>query len=272
VGDVTIGAIAVSSCAALLAAARIASDSVRYDSRGYASRWQENLMIGLPLAEIAQDLGGGAGRELDGKFCAAHSSAALAVNTFGPWRTAPAGLSISGHRGFQSLRFEASCPTGLGGTPPHLDLLAEGKTIIAVESKRTEWMDPKPACFSASYDRLRSSHGRSPWFELIPFLRVEPNHYDFIDAAQLVKHALGLLTCYGGREVLLVYLFWEPRNSANWQECVHHRNEADDLANRVNGCSVRLRPMSYREIWAEWKDQGTTSHSTYVHTRYDLLV
>jgi hypothetical protein len=68
------------SYTALLAGARAVSGSVGYDCRGYATRWQDNLMPGLPLAEIADDLGGGAGRELDGKLCAAHSSAALAVN------------------------------------------------------------------------------------------------------------------------------------------------------------------------------------------------
>jgi hypothetical protein len=256
----------------LLAAAQSTADSATNDLRGYASRWQENLMTGLPLTEIAQDLSAGAGQELDGKLCAAHSSAALAVNTFGPWRTAPAGLSLAGMNGFQSLRFEATCPTGLGGTPPHLDLLAEGEAIIAVESKCTEWMKPKSAFFRPSYDRLRSSHGHSPWYELIHFLRVEPDHYKFIDAAQLVKHALGLLTCYGARELLFVYLFWEPRNSATWQECGRHRAEADDLANRVNRCSVRLLPMSYSELWTEWKDHWPTPHSTYVRSRYSLLV
>src|SRR5438874_8614789 len=100
-------------------------------------------MAGLPLVEIAGDLSGGAGRELDGKLCAAHSSAALAANTFGPWRTGPQTLSLVGVTGFRSIRFEATCPTGPGGAPPRLDLFAEGEAIVAVESKCTEWMERK---------------------------------------------------------------------------------------------------------------------------------
>lgn len=260
------------SYAALLAGARSASDSVSYDLRGYASRWQDNLMVGLPLTEIAGDLGTGAGRELDGKLRAAHSSAALTVNTFGPWRAAPDSLSLAGTTGFRSLRFEATCPTGLGGTPPHLDLLAKGDAIVAVESKCTEWMDRRRADFSPSYDQLNGSHGHSPWYELIQLLRVEPNRYRFVDAAQLIKHALGLLTCYGARKVLLVYLFWEPLNSADWPDCSFHRVEAEGLANRVAGCSVRLLPMSYRELWAEWQKRGLSMHISYLRLRYDCSV
>jgi hypothetical protein len=226
-------------------------------------------MAELPLAEIARDLGGGAGRELDGKLCAAHSSAALAVNAFGPWRIGPGALSLAGITGFLSVRFEATCPTGLGGTPPHLGLLAEGDAIVAVESKCTEWMDHKSALFSPSYDSLRATHGHSPWYELIQQLRANPDRYDFLDAAQLVKHALGLLTCYGGRGLRLIYLYWEPRNSADWPECLRHRAEADDLANQVRRCSVRLQPMSCRELWEVWRRHGPPPHLPYLLGRYD---
>src|SRR5690348_7561876 len=108
------------SCAALLAGARRAAGSIDYDRRGYTSCWQDNLMAGLPLHEIALDLGSGAGRELENKLSAAHSSAALVVNSFGSWRTRPEALRLAGAAGFRSLRFEATCKTGLRGTPPHL--------------------------------------------------------------------------------------------------------------------------------------------------------
>ncbi len=74
------------SYAALLASARKVSPSVRYNKNGYAPRWEDNLINGLPLAEIERDFMKGAGRELDGKLRAAHSSAALVVNAFGPSR------------------------------------------------------------------------------------------------------------------------------------------------------------------------------------------
>jgi hypothetical protein len=131
----------------LLCGARKASPSVRYNRIGYASHWEENLADNLPLTPIISDLSAGAGCELDSKLRAAHSSAALAINTFGPWRIDPPTLQVGGVRGFHGLKFEATCPTGLGGTPPHLDLIAEGEVPVAVESK----------CTNGWRRRLRSS-------------------------------------------------------------------------------------------------------------------
>lgn len=257
------------SYAALLAGAQEASPSVRYDQDGYAPCWEHNLMDGLPLADISADLGSGAGRELDGKLRAAHSSAALAVNAFGPWRTDPSSLCLGGITGFHSVRFEATRPTGLGGTVPHLDLLAEGDLPVAVESKCTEWMGPKRAVFSSSYDRLKPAHGHSPWFTQMQQLRASPDRYKFLDAGQIVKHALGSLNCYGTRKVRLVYLYWEPRNAENWPECQKHRTEADDMAARTEQSTVRLVPLSYGELWAEWNRHVSPCHLAYLRTRYD---
>ena len=128
---------------ALLAGAKGVLSSTCYDASGYAPCWRENLLPSLPLSPIAADLEQGAGAELHEKLRAAHSSAAIVINTFGPWRDNPAGLRVAGLVDFTSLRFEVKCPSGLAGTPPHVDLLAEGKTLLAVESKCTEWMRRK---------------------------------------------------------------------------------------------------------------------------------
>jgi hypothetical protein len=174
------------SYAVLLDGARAVSGATFKDD-GYVHKYEENLIQGLPLDAITTDLESGAGKELDGKLRAAHSSSALVVNHFGPWRLAPDSLRINGVSGFCSIRFEATCPTGLRGTPPHLDMLACGPNPIAIESKCTEWMEGKPARFSASYDRLSATHGHSPWYGQIELLRRRPGRYRHLDAAQLVK-------------------------------------------------------------------------------------
>ena len=257
---------------ALMAGAQEVSPSLLLDECGYATHWEQNLMEGLPLTAIASDLAAGAGRELDRKLRAAHSSAALAINTFGPWRTDPSSLCFGETTGFRSMCFEAACQTGLGGTSPHLDLLADGEVPVAVESKCTEWMQTKPAVFSVSYDRLRQTLGDSPWFEEMQQLRVEPCRYRFLDAAQLVKHAFGLTTRFGGRPVQLLYLYWEPRNTEIWPECRQHREEADGLASKVKPASVRLIVMSYHELWANWECQRPPCHLPYLRVRYDREV
>ena len=87
------------SYAPLLAGAREAHPGTEYDPKGYACWWQENVLNGMPMAEITTDFGSGAGRELDKKLCAAHSSAGLVINTFGPWRVQPESLRIAGASG-----------------------------------------------------------------------------------------------------------------------------------------------------------------------------
>jgi hypothetical protein len=101
---------------ALLTGAQEAGGHVAYDQRGYAAAWELNLLPGLPIGAIGDDLGSGAGCELGGKLRAAHSSAALAVNSFGPWRKEASNLRIGRVPGFKTIRFETVCPTSLRGS------------------------------------------------------------------------------------------------------------------------------------------------------------
>jgi hypothetical protein len=253
----------------LLEGARAGSPASNYDDLGYASCFEHNLIDGLSLAAIIGDLAAGAGSELKGKLCAAHSSAALAVNTFGPWRTDPSSLRISDVTGFRSLRFEATCPTGLSGTPPHLDVLLDGELPIGIESKCTEWMEAKRAKFSVSYDRLIGIHGLSPWFKQVQILRTDPDRYRHLDAAQLVKHALGLLSLYGSRKAQLLYIYWEPNNAQVWPECLRHRREIDDLIHQVSQSDIKLSAMSYGELWEHWDNHEPIPHLPKLRIRYD---
>jgi hypothetical protein len=103
-----------------------------YDATGYAPSGTDNLLPGLPVREIESNFATAAGGELDFKFRAAHSSAALVVNTFGVWRNEPATLWLANLVGFESLRFEAQLSTGLHGKPPHLDIVAQRtNTVLA---------------------------------------------------------------------------------------------------------------------------------------------
>jgi len=255
--------------AALRTGARDANQNASYDSAGYTNKWEHNVAPGLPLAAILGDMAEGAGRELDVKLRAAHSSATLAINTFGPYREDHGQLHVCQSTGFRSVRFEAACPTGLSGTPPHLDLLAQGDSIVAVEVKCTEWMKSRLAEFSPSYDQLEPTHGRSPWFAQIESLRAEPSKYEFLDAAQLVKHALGLEACFGATPVQLLYLFWEPANTAGWPECQKHRTETEALTAAVRGSTVELIGMSHAELLSEWERlPRPPQHLPYLHLRY----
>jgi hypothetical protein len=189
----------------LLEAAIRANPRAQFDAAGYALRLEDNLVDGVSKELFEADYRAGAGRELDGKMRAAHSSAALVVNTFARWRKSPSTLLLANVSGFNSLRFEVVFPTGLGGTPPHLDLVAYGPAPIAVESKCLEYLTPKTPVFSRSYDTITDSRRDSPWFGLIDLLRRDPGRYRYLDAAQLVKHALGLMRAPFIEDVTLLY-------------------------------------------------------------------
>jgi hypothetical protein len=261
--------------ARLLEAARAAQPNAVFDSGGYASRLEDNLIKGVCRSHFETDYRAGAGRELGGKMRAAHSSAALVVNTFAPWRDRAEQMTIAGLRGFSTLRFEAVYPTGLGGTPPHLDVAVEGACTVAVESKLVEYLTPKIATFSPAYDTIRDCRSNSPWFGLIPKLRDNPAAYRYLDAAQLVKHALGLMR--GCPQAVLVYLYWEPRNWREVREFREHREEIAHLQRSIGVTTPAFHAMTYGQLWEEWlsdeeSDGWVGNHVDRLRQRYDFAI
>jgi hypothetical protein len=59
------------------------------DKNGYVNEAEQNLIEGVRLKDFEADLLQGDGNEMKGKFRAAHSSSALAVNTFAPFKAHP---------------------------------------------------------------------------------------------------------------------------------------------------------------------------------------
>ena len=260
--------------ARLLEAARAARPEAVFDATGYASRLEENLIDGVHPGQFEADYRAGAGRELGGKMRAAHSSAALVVNTFAPWRERPATMTIGGFGDFTALRFEAVYPTGLGGTSPHLDVLAEGACTLAVESKLVEYLTPKVGAFSSAYDTIADFRCDSPWFRLIAKLRAHPAAYRYLDAAQLVKHSLGLMR--GCPQATLLYLYWEPVNWHEFREFREHRDEIAGLGAVLGASSPPLRAMTYAQLWEEWSGVDCHDwlriHIERLRQRYELPI
>jgi hypothetical protein len=142
--------------------------------------------------------------------------------------------------------------------------------VLAIESKCTEWIEGKEARFSTSYQSLEADFANTGWFRQLRRLRDQPNRYRYLDAAQLIKHAFGLMRNFPDRVVLLVYLYWEPRDATEWHDCLLHRQEAIELATNVCGSRVTLWPMSYLELWAEWEPTHTPRHLSWLKSRYDV--
>jgi hypothetical protein len=225
------------------------------DEKGYVGEAVANLIDGVALADFEEDLRQGDGNELAGKFRAAHSSSALAVNTFAPFKSDPSLLRIPGGGGFQRLGFEQKCPHGLPGRrPPNLDVVLAGPGgVVAIESKCLEPLSPHVADFAPAYEaEIKDVRRETAWFRQMLRLIQEPDAYRWLDAAQLVKHAFGIAHTYRDRPATLLYLFWEPSNPEAHPVFAEHRGEVTRFAESVRGGRPDFFAMSYPELWRSW--------------------
>lgn len=252
----------------------------------YVKNPEDNLIEGVNLCDIREYYETGKGSELVAsgnrppKFCAAHSSSALAANCFGPFvaHDSLKELSLLDCSSFRRAELEAKCPTGLRGTPPHLDFLAETEdTVIGVESKFLEHTLRKRPKFADSYEILVQNIDDCPLTNAYRWLKQESESLN-LDAAQLVKHSLGLLkkaeeAC---KNAVLLYLFWEPHNDSDFDEVQRHAEELELFKEKVAGSKVVFESRSYRELWDDWESQAKTDrtrlHVNRLRSRYAFSV
>jgi hypothetical protein len=247
------------------------------DEKGYLPEARQNLLDGAELSDIEADFRQGGGNELAKKFRAAHSSSALAANTFAPFKSKIDDLRLFGEAGFTSLKFERKCPNGVAKrAPANLDVLVESPNrIVAIESKCTEHLKRHVAKFSPKYDlRIKDERRETPWFRVMKCLIENPAAYRWLDAGQLVKHSLALLYTYPEQPIILLYLFWEPTNPSSYPTFEQHRNEITRFAESVEGGRPAFVAASYQELWESWDLQAgadwLSTHLSRLRLRYDV--
>jgi len=179
------------------------------------------------------------------------SSSALAVNFFDRWRFKPSALGAA--LGLASpvvdLRFEYKCDRyPVGPREPNLDLLltlgtGEG---IAVESKFAEPFR-KPgadAMISTKYFVGDVRH-----WESVGLIRAQGladalrARWEYLDAAQLLKHMLGLAS--DGCAKTLLYLWYDT----GLGDAVEHRREINSFAKAIKGDAVKFRTTTYQDAF-----------------------
>lgn len=246
------------------------------DASGYLRDLQDNLLPGIDFDCIRQDIEQGAGNELKRKFLAIHSSTALAVNAFGIFKSSDTCSFVRDGVTFEQPTFERRCPTGLKGTAPNLDVWFEAfKAVVAVESKLTEYFQPKKAKFSDSYCKTKLRNGEDCWWEVLRESKSAEKRY--LDVAQLVKHYFGLRHHMCGETIIdsveLLYIFWEPTNHAAIECCVKHREDIQKLTDAVAESQVKFSALSYSELWREWEqDAALRNHVDNLRKRYEIEI
>ena len=263
---------------------KLRSTGIEVDPRGYVQRVEDVLLPGLSESTrkaIETDLGGKGGSELvqrgkgQPKFHAAHSSAALAANTFGPFLRDHAGVPIGSKSFTGESALEHECRTRLGGTPPTLDFLVQGEQILAVESKCIEHFSSHIARFSDGYTHAMEDAHQS-WRAEHRRLLEDPVRYRYLDAAQLVKHYLGLKTQYRDRPVTLAYVYWLPTNALKLAPCTIHAAELEEFAAQVADPKITFIAVKYSDLWEAWSSprqpRWLRHHAAALRRRYETAV
>jgi len=262
---------------------RLTSAALREAPDNYTAHPRDNLVATVAEDDFWDDLSRGSGSELtdsDGtpaKFCAAHSSSALAVNSFGPFRHNPGRLQLAGLDKFQEFCFEKQLPTGLRGTPPNLDAFAAGDAgVVCIESKFLETLTEKTAKFSTDYAAAAERLADDAWALVYQDLVARPDKYKRLDAAQLVKHYLGMrhsLKSHAAPQVLL-YAYWEPTNWASISEYRDHRREIAAFDDQVEDGGIRFVATPYHLLWSDWENSvnwsGIGTHVGLLRARYEF--
>jgi hypothetical protein len=208
----------------------------------------------------------------------AHCAAALAVNTFLPWQQAQEELPLGGWLGFDAIQFEVRCPTGLRGTPPHLDLLAlRGGTAVAVTVRCTEYLTRRKSAVAPSYDRLLAeTPGLEPWVGQLQQLRARPTLFRDVDIGALVKNALALGRTFPDRTATLLYLYWEPLDAERFDEFRRHRAELERLTEMLGGGRVSFASQGFGSLWEEWSRRTSppwlAGHIDRLRARYAVRI
>ena len=257
------------------------SRGIPFNPSGYVREVEHNLW--RPLSTRArQAFERGAGSELSGHMRALHSSSALVVNFFDYWAcrdkgplTSALGMDLEGG---SSLDFEAQFPTGLGGTPPHLDVAITCGTgfVVAVEGKFTEHLKrsttgksrftetyfPKPVGRWMGKGLCASqSLAEELWDEEC---RGGPKRFEYLDARQLLKHTLGLATQLGSRFSLLYLYYEQPGDGLEAHRC------EIGMFERWVGAEINFKALTYQEVFERLRqsEQAGSEYLKYLETRY----
>ena len=246
------------------------------DAKGYVNDSRENILQPEWMEFTSGDYEEGGGKELERKFRAVHSSAALVANHFARFKQEPGQLVILGQSGFNCVVLEKKLPTGLRGIPPNLDVFFENRdSCIAIESKLLETLSPKKPHFSSSYSKDRLPHCEPQWLDLIESASNAPEGY--LDAAQLVKHYLGLV--YNLKENKTNKSPYSSTSTGNrlmlrkYEEFQKHDQEVKEFKDMVTGSSVEFISMSYPELWEAWsKEPSLAEHARKLIERYSVKI
>ncbi|HOE69477.1 MAG TPA: hypothetical protein PLE10_02955 [Brevefilum sp.] len=199
-------------------------------------------------------------QESPAKMQALHSSSALGVNVFQYWQKRGLINEIAAACGFckrtsnysKSIVFEETFDIKTEFIiPPHIDVVFHNNDsspykLFAVECKFSE------AYGGRAHGGLKSKYladknlwtGLSALEELAHEINPDDKRYNYLHAAQLIKHILGLTAGVGKNKFRLLYLWYDVLG----KDGAFHREEVEDFTRIATSDGVRFHAMTYHEL------------------------
>lgn len=257
-------------------------------TNGYVPSNEDNLIdVFENWSEIKNELSNGSGSELNSKFNAVHSSSALCVNNFAPFKLYKDNISFLGFSNLIEATFEKKLPTSLGGTPPNLDFYLETQhDIIGIESKFLETLESKSPNKDNNLkpylkNESKLSYLPEGFIELIKQYDSDATKRQ-LDIAQLLKHSIGIIhrskTKYKFilnsmfTKPILIYIYWQPYNWFNIDIYCNHESETIKLSEDIKKF-ITFIPISYLEFWKIYEnDRRFSEHIGKMKERYLITI
>jgi len=251
----------------------------KHGRKAYTTRLSDNFFQPLNK-ETKIELEEGDGGELDGseqrpaKIQAVHSSSALGVNVFDYWRDSPdlsivtssCRLSRRSRSLAGDIRFEQKFPIESRlKYSPNIDvvILPHSGTFkcYAIECKFTEAYSGRGhgGLDSKYLENEKIWQGLSATRGLAQEISPNDSQFEFLHAAQLIKHILGLNRKYGRSQYRLLYLRYDALGEAGF----HHSQEVDKFARVVHSDKVAFHETTYQDLIVRLA-QHREQHNEYV--------
>ena len=250
---------------------RWATDKGFATRNAYLMSLADNLRQELS-SDARRDFERGSGGELrergirPPKMHALRSSSALSVNVFDYWRSrdsSPLQRALGLRDRITRVSFEEQFPTGLRGSPPNVDvvLTLEGNQRIAIESKYTEWLSPRERTIDPKYFADGTEawvNAKLPKCQALALAFRDAAPFKYLDAPQLLKHALGIgRTKRGHHELWYMYFDWKcPEGDQHAAELVRF--------SELVGSEIRFRALTYQQLFKRLASTVTRRDAAYM--------
>jgi hypothetical protein len=246
--------------------------------QAYTQTLEDNLFEPLS-AEARTEFAAGDGSELGkggekpGKMQAVHSSSALSCNLFHYWRRVKRLDIIAKACGlpaphFDTLAFERHFPIDPRFRyAPNLDAVFSRSSgpvnLAAIECKFCEAFSTRPHAgmkekyLDGGVDDLLKSMPRV--WKLAKELSPDNSRYQHLDAAQLVKHLLGLKR-YSQTAWVLLYLYYDVPGPAGSK----HAEEVRDFVELARQDGVLVCSATYQDVLLKLAREHRAEHGNYI--------